>query len=474
MAISTKKISDVPSSVKKMLERADQAIKQQNYSYAFEILRNVLLSEPGLTEARIKKLRHAQLAKIGHKGSIIRQITAMIKTAWIVFVQGPAALRKQDYAKALDLAEKAMNVDPTVLTTLNFLARATKEAELIEEAVNAMEVAVKFHPNNIDALKQLAELYQEQGQATKSVQILQHLQSIKPNDLDAQAKLKHATALAAMEDAQWEEADSYRDLIRDKDQAQALEQEARITPRDKETREDMIKNMEEKIASEPTSANYRKLAELCQQNEEFDKAIEAYKKVLELSSGIDPGIDAAITDCINEKYNHQIAELRKQAEAEPDKAEEYNRQIKELDDERNKTLLEKLENRVENYPNELQYRFELGEMYFTVGQIDKALNEFQHSQRNPNLINRSKLYMAKCLLRKGMPDLAIERLNEVLEKSRDKMREDTLKEMLYELVSAYEHKNEYDKAMENLKELYSIDVNYKDVASKMEKYYKSE
>lgn len=473
MTIESKKISEVSSQVKKMLERADQAIKQQNYSYAFEIIRNALLSEPGLTEAR-KKLRHAQLAKIGHSSSLVRQLTATVKTAWTVFVKGPAALRKQEYAKALDFAEKAMNTDPTVLPTLNLLARVAREAGLIEEAVNAMEVAVKFHPNNIDALKQLAELYQKQGQATKSVQILQHLQSIKPNDLDAQAQLKHATALAAMEDAQWEEADSYRDVIRDKDQAQALEQEARMTPRDKETRDSQIENLRQKIESEPTSVNYRKLAELYQQGEEYDKAIEAYNKVLELSTGIDPGIDAAITDCINEKYNKQIKSLRQQIESEPDKTEEYQAKIKELEDERNKTLLEKLENRVANYPNELQYRFELGKMYFTIGEIDKALNEFQHSQRNPHLVNRSKLNMAKCLLEKGMPDLAIERLNEALEKNREKMQEDTLKEMLYELASAYERKDEHDKALQALKDLYSIDVNYRDIASRMEQYYKSE
>lgn len=468
--LTIKTRSEVSSSVKRMMGRADNAMEQQNYGYACEILRNVLLAEPGFNDARLK-LREAQLDKIGRKSSFIHRLMASISTAWPIMVKGPMLLKKDEYGKALDLAEQAMENDPTVLSTLNFLKRAAEEAGLTEIATNAMEIATRFHPKNKSALQDLADLYQKQGQAGKSITVLQKLQSMNPNSLEIQGQLKHATALAAMEDAQWETADSYRDLIKDKEKAQTLEQQERVTARDEESRDRLIKATLDKIEQgTPTAGDYRKLAELYRQNKQYDEAIDAYQKIFDVTGAVDPGIESAITDTIREKYDAQLAELAAEAENNPAKQEELQSQIKQIENERDKILLERMQKRVRDYPNEMQYRFELGLAYWKRNMIDEALNEFQHAQRNPQFATKARVYMAKCLSAKNLTDLAIERLQENM-RDKEKVAQSVLKETLYDLASAYEKNGDTENALATWKELYNLDVNYQDVGQRLEAYY---
>ena len=469
-AVETKKPSEIASSLQKMMERAQKAVDQNNYGYACEILRNVLLAEPGLTEARLN-LRQAQLENVGFKSNPIRQAMASITTAWSIMVKGPMQLKKKDFAHALDTAEKAMEADPTVMSTLTFLKRAAVQAGLLEVAVNAMEIAVKFHPKSRSALKSLAELYQKEGKAGKSIQILQKLQSLNPNNLEVQAQLKHATALAAMEDAQWEKADSYRDLIRDKDLAQTLEQQERVAAHDDDSRERLIQATIDKIDQGKANAgDYRKLAELYRQNHNFDEAIETYQKIHEVTGTVDPGIEGSVTDTIREKYDSQLAQLAKQMAENPDRKEELQQQIQKAETERDELLLERMKKRVQDYPNEMQYRFELGLAYWKQNQIDEALNEFQQAQRNPHLTHKARLYMAKCLAAKNLSDLAIERLRETIQ-DREKLSSSVLKEALYDLACEYEKTEDKDNALSTWKELYGLDVNYRDTGKRLEAYY---
>ena len=129
MAVSVKQRSEVSQSLQRTYRRAQDAVEKQNYDYAFEMLRNVLLAEPGFEEARFT-LRQAQLQRINHTSSIVRQVLAFFKTLWPVYVAGPLALRKGDYAKALDIGEKAMETDPTLITTLDYIRKAAVAAAM--------------------------------------------------------------------------------------------------------------------------------------------------------------------------------------------------------------------------------------------------------------------------------------------------------------------------------------------------------
>ncbi len=469
MAVTVKRASEVSPSVKKMLAKAEAAVNQKNYGYASQILRGLLLAEPGLNEARLM-LRQAQLERIAFTPKLMRQLGAMVKTAWAVLVKGPMLLKKGDMAKAFDVAEGAMEVDPTVLATLRFLARVAGSAELTDIAVNTLEVAARFHPKNKAVLLELAELYKKAEEPKKAMQILQKVMAIAPGDLQVQNELKHATALAAMQEARWQEAGSYRDVIKDKEQAQTLEQKQRVAARDDDTRQSLIAATLKDIAEQPTASKYRQLGELYRQAEDFDAAIAAFSKIPELTGTRDPAIDSLITDILRERYDKQIADLREQLDERPDDAAQIQPAITQLEAERRTELLQRYEARVENYPNEPRYRFELGLMYWENGRMDDAVGQLQLAQRHVSVQARAQLYMGKCLVAKGLLDMAIEQFDHALEQ-RERLSPKDVKDGLYDAALAHEAKGDMAQALARMKELYAMDVGYRDIAQRIERYY---
>lgn len=465
MPVTVKTKTDLGDALKKSMERAEKAMEKKNYGYASQILQEVLKAEPGLNEARLL-LRQVQLEAIGYTASSMRRLKAAVKGFFPVFVTGPMQLKKENYPAALEKAEKALAVDPTYLPSLMFFRKVAEAAGLQEIAVNAMEIAVRFNPNSVAALQALAKAYQDIGEATKAVSILQKVRQLKPNNLAAANDLKHATALAAMEKGRWEDADSYKDVMRDQEKAEDLEQGERITVRDPEARRRLIEKTKAALKETPDKVDlHKRLASLLEQNHDYDEAIQVYNKVTELTGTFDPGIDARISECVKQSYNQNIS-----------KAEEEGRDKQEIESmiqERDEDLLERLCKRVEKFPNELNFRFELGELLWQLGRIDEALEEFQQTQNNAHLGPKSHIYMGKCFSRKGLYDLAIEQFD-LARKNKDRLAGKDYKDILYESGVAYEAKGDAEDAIRLFKELYSLDVKYLDVADRMEKIYKSD
>lgn len=470
MGVEVKTRRQVSPALQRTYERATAAINQKNYRYAFEMLRNILVAEPGFNDARLT-LRQAQLERVGFASSIGRAFTAFLKSAWGMYVKGPLQLRKGNIAAALDIGEKAMEHDPTLIPTLQYMRKMAEAAELPLIAVNCMEIATRFHPKSVSVMKGLALAYKEADQAHKALGVWQRLYTLRPNDMQVQNELKHATALAAMQTANWEEAESYRDLIKDREEAENLERADRISARDEESRLHLIKSILESIEREGAGSDkYRRLADLYRQNADYDEAIAAYRKIPEITGTADPAIESIITDVLSDKYAEQLASLRERIKAEPDNREAIEQQVRDLETERDRVLLQRFEQRVENYPNELRFRFELGEMYWKVGRWDDALREFQQAQRNPQLAQRSQLFMGKCLRAKKLIDLAIENITAALQ-GEQQLPGALRKDALYELGLLYEQKGDSQNALKMLKELYGLDVNYRDVAKRLERYY---
>lgn len=470
MAIPVKEPNDVSPALRKLHERAMDALEKKNYDYAAQMFRELLLKEPGFNEARLN-LRQAQLEKIGFTPSPVRRLTAMITTCIPVYVTGPAKLKKGDFTHALDVAESAMAVDPTLMSTLQFLKTAAHAAGLKTIAVNAMEIAVRFNPKNAVALRDLAKMYQETNQAGKALEILQKLRELKPNSMEVANELKHATALAAMEAGHWEQADTFKDVMKDKDKAEMLEHESQLNVRDEDSRKKLIENARQDVAERPGPGTYKRLASLLHQDRAYDEAVKAYEKVIETAGAFDPSIDAAISEVISDSYTDRIHELKQRMEG-ADEAEQaaLKEQIGALIQERDGILVERLEKRVENFPNELNFRFELGSLYWEVGRVDDALQQFQHAQRNPHLSRKAQLYMGKCLSAKGLYEMAIEQFDHVLA-DKDKVSARDFKDALYETGLAAEKKGDEAGAMKRFKELFSIDVNFRDVSQRLEKFY---
>ncbi len=470
MPIRAKTLNEISPHLREMFEHGKQAIVQRNHVYAFQILRQALQTEPGFVEARIA-LRQAQLERIDNKANVFRQALAFLRSSWAVFVKGPHLLKKGQVIEALDLAEKALQLDPTLITSASFFVRAALEARLLAPAINTLEVAIRFNPKNKKALRRLASLYSKAGEDGKALEILQRLCALRPHDLSLQNEFRQATAMAAMKQGKWDQAGSFRDIMRDPDRAVLLEQKERIAPRDSEALRQLIEAAEKDLADTDNAANHKRLADLYRRAHEFDKALEHYNAVLEKTGTLDPSIDRAIAEVMSERYEDAIEKWRKYADANPDKAAEVAAQIAELEKEKEEIIFSRLQERVKRYPNDAAFRFELAQAFWKRNDVDGALREFQRAARNPQLRPKAMVWMGRCLTEKGLYDLAIERFREPLQEP-GPMDADR-KECLYHLAHACEKMGQTDQALEALKKIYAVDVNYRDIGKRIEAYYRA-
>ena len=212
MAVQIKTLKDLSTAARRLYERAETSVAQRNYGYAFEMLRGLLRQEPGFLDGRAL-LRKAQLDRFNGKVGLVAQGMAALKTFMPVTVKGPVLLQRGKFIDAMDVAEKALEFDPTASGSLSFLAKAAEGADLKLIAVAAYELAVKYHPKDIGLLQCLARVYEETGDFTRSLQTCQQLANLKPDSLEAQNATKRITALAAMKQGKWEGAGSDRKSV---------------------------------------------------------------------------------------------------------------------------------------------------------------------------------------------------------------------------------------------------------------------
>jgi tetratricopeptide (TPR) repeat protein len=275
--------------------------------------------------------------------------------------------------------------------------------------------------------------------------------------------LKDSMAVDSMSSDGWQEtADAqgtYREVMKDSKEAVLLEQGSKAVKSDKDT-EALIAEMRAKIEAEPENINYyRGLARLCAQRKLFDDAIATLRKALEINPG-DPELDGALTAVRLQQYDFEIERLTAagQAPAAAAKTEE-----------RNRFYADDLQARVARYPNDLKLRYDLGVLFVGTAMTNEAIQQFQLSQRSPKHRMRSLYYLALCFKQKQQYDLALEHLS----KARLEIpgMDEIKKDVCYEMGLIYELLGKIPEAGECYKQVYQVDIGYKDVAARVENVY---
>jgi tetratricopeptide (TPR) repeat protein len=217
------------------------------------------------------------------------------------------------------------------------------------------------------------------------------------------------------------------------------------------------------LAQEPRNLKLmREIAELYAQKKEFDTALEYCQKIKNTEGGNEPSLEQFAMNIGLKKFDHALSQL------DPN-ASDYAECVARIEAERQNFQLEECKGRAERYPTDLQIRFELGELYFKAGKINEALAEFQKAQANPNRRIQAMAYLGQCFARKGMNDMAARRLQEAIKEKA--VFDEEKKELLYQLGSVLEKTGKNDEAIEQFKQIYEVDIGYKDVSAKVDAYY---
>lgn len=464
MAVKTEK--ELSEQFRGLWLKAVAAIELRNFDYAISLLQGILKQEPQFLTGR-QLLRRAEVTK--HKAG--RRALFNISTSVISIMKAQREL-KNNPGRAVELIEKILEDEPYNRQANLVLKQAALGAGWPEIGVFALQTLLEEKGNDTRILHELGRLYHELGESEKEVEVYRRITEIDPADAEANRLGKDASARASMKTGGWTQAESYRDLIKDKEGAVSLEQQSRLVPAD----ESLDQQIEETFARHQTEPGnldlVRKLGALYTQKEDLENAIAWYQYAENLTNNRDPGDAQKISDL-----------RRKQSEREIFEHEEFLANHDEQDSlfadrsaalllakkKRAELLIDDTRKRFARNPADLQLRFELGEHLYHAGRFREALPELQRARQNPNTRLKSMNLLGRCYGELGMLDLAAQQLEEAAQEisSIDALK----KEIVYNLGLVYELMGEGDKSIAAMKQIYQTEYGYRDVARRVEGSY---
>jgi len=459
-----KTLSQVARPLREQFEKGRAALDRHNYDYAIAICTGILEQEPAFFDCR-QVLRASQEKKTeGHRSGFFKKMISGASSSPML-AKGQFALRSQPL-EALKIAEQILNSDFHSASGHKLLADAAMAADLPKTAILSLKILLKDSPKDQELQKDLARACAQAGDVDLAEKMFVELVRLNPGDGKLAEELKDLSARKTMAEGGYDDlADgkgSYRDILKDKDQAVALEQEHRQV-KDVDVTKRQIEEYEARLVQDPKNLKLlRSIAELYTQRKEFDRALEAYNRIVATEGQTDPGIQKAIADVTVRKFDHALAGLDAAA---PDYAEQSAR----IKAERDNFMLTECKQRSESYPNDLIIRFELGQLYFQAGKISEAIQEMQKAQNNPNKRIQALSLLGQCFARRNMFDLAAKKLEQAL--AEKQVFDEEKMEILYALGCVLEKMGKKEEAIEQFKKIYEVDVGFKDVAAKVDAFY---
>jgi tetratricopeptide (TPR) repeat protein len=449
--------------------KAVAAIELRNFGYAISLLQGILKQEPEFLTGR-QLLRRAEVTR----SKATKKSFFNISTAPLAVMKAQREVKK-DPKHALELIEKVLEEEPYNRQGNFVLKEAAVAGGWPETGVFALQTLLEENPRDVKVLHELGRLYHAMGENDREVEIYNRISEIEPLDAEAIRLGKDASARASMKTGGWTEAESYRDLIKDKEAAVSLEQQSRIQLTG-DSLEQQIAETYARHQAEPQNVDLaRRLAALNEQKDDFENAIAWYQYAADLTSETDPGLARKVADLNMKRSERSIAEHEEFLAAHGPEHQAYAERLQALQatrQERAKVLIDSARQRSDRNPTDLQLRFELGEHLVHAGQYRDALPELQRARQNPNARLKAMNLLGRCYRELGMFDLAVKQLEDAAKEilTMDRMK----KEIVYNLGLVFEQMGDPAKSVACMKQIYEADYGYKDVAARVESSYRPE
>jgi tetratricopeptide (TPR) repeat protein len=463
-----KKANEISRDLRALFTKAADSAQRENYDYAIALFCQVLQREPAFFEAR-KALRIAQAKKGGGASSGFFKKMMSNAGSSPQIAKAKMALHKNP-GEAMAIAEEVLNGDPNNSFAHRVIVDAAQALDLKQTAALSLESLVHNSPKDKALVVEFANTVAESGtSANVAEKYLDDLIRSLPYDPDLIQAQKNLSAHKTMDEGGYGALEdgkgSFRDVLRNKEEAVTLEQEKRVQQTE-DTAERLIGEYESRLPNEPGNLKLmRSLAELYTQKNRFLPALELYQRIKGSDMGSDATLDRAIADTTVRKFDFQIAQINPFA---PDLAE----QTAAIQAEKTAYQLADCQQRAERYPTDLAIRYELGQLYFTAGKIGEAIAEFQKAQQNPHKRIAAMSLLAQCFAKRGMNDSAVRTLQNAIKES-PKFDEEK-KDLIYHLGCVFEKMGKKAEAIEQFLIIYETDVSYRDVGAKVDAHYASQ
>jgi len=461
---------DISTEARTLYQKGTESLERKNLDYAVALLQQLVAREPAFFEGR-KALRAAQFAKAGGGGGggggfFKKMLSGASNSPMLAKAQ--FALRN-DPAEALVAAEQILSSDPHSTAAHKVVAEAALALELPQTAILSLEILNKATPGNKIVTMQLAEALSASGDVKRADRLLHDLSRSHPHDMEIAQAMKNMSAHKTLTVGGYQDiADgqgTFRDALRNKDEANAIEQEGRVV-KSENVNERLLEEYTKRLEAEPNNLRLvRNLAETLTQLKRYDEALAYYQRIKDSEAGNDPSLDRLITDTRRRQLEHSITLLDPNDPA-------HAAQVAALQKAKQEYQLTECQKRAERFPTDLGIRFELGALFFQAGRMTEAIQELQKAQQNPHKRIAAMGLLGQCFAARGHNDLAARTFQNAIKEKQ--IFDDERKDLVYALGCVLDKMGKRDEAIEQFKLIYESDIGHRDVAARIDAYYASQ
>lgn len=454
--------------------KAREAIGNGQLDYAIALLLTCCRLDPANFYYR-QTLRKTQKDKFGNnlRGSRLAFLTT---PRWKHRVK--AAKRARDYLKALEYGEQVLCRNPWDMGTQLDMAEAFDALGLGDLAVFTLDQARQKYPRDATLNRALARLFEKRGDFQKAIVLWQLVKETNPNDVEAAHKAKDLAARDTIARGQYVEAaaGTKESPVLGRIEARAIEKQDRLG------RE--VDPLLKRIEADPTEPGlYVQLAAVYRRHGYPDRARDALQRGLgPTGNAFQLQLELMDLDLASVRQNleHTEARLRKLKESalaeddtqeDPDELSEKellqlrHRLLKEI----NSREIEIFRVKADRFPNDLQYRIELGTRLLKADLVDEAIAELQQARRDDRVKWKAAMLLGICFKRRNNWRLAQRNFEDALT-GIPEGEESGKKELLYQLASGCAENGDLPRALDLGHELANLDFNFKNIGKLLDEW----
>ena len=430
--------------LEKLSEKADQALKRNNYDYAIQILQQLLKMDPDNAKGNTLFYQAVQRKwqKIGKKPK---------PSKLLLKLKGLYTFKKWDA-----LSEKAREdhiADPDNTKILEYLAESLMWQKYFNAVFSTCKRITELDAKHVlgwfwmsKALKELNKIDEAMNCVTKAMDLDKTNKAISDFYRDLSAR-------QTMDKKKLAEAKSFIDVVDKEEVKKAIQRDKKLTAEELQDNIKLLGGIE-------GVKNYRdavKIAEYFAELDDYASAVKSYKKAYEMNTSFVEVLDK-VGDYTIKHYQKKIRESKEAGAT--DKEREFRSKLKEYQ-------IQEYQRRVTARPTDLALRYKLGAFLYQSKQFKEAVKELQAAKKDLKQQVDCELMLGRCFLELESYDLAERTLEGLMTVSG--LKEEKKKEAQYWLGHTYFKKDDKEKAKEIWMDIQAVDYDYKDVDEMIKK-----
>ena len=435
----------------KYLEQAADAVKRRNYAMAVKIYGQVLSIQPDFGEARAG-LRRALFQKAAQKPP--SKLAALLFGGVHLLVGGVQRL-VGSHAGAAKSFERYLAFDPAAESANLKLGDSLERAGFEKSALAVYAAYAEVQPRCLEACRAAGALHYEHGQMKEALAMYEQALKVDPRDQESLKARKNLAAEGALQSTGIEQAESSRDLIKDKKQQKQLERQERLQLSAEEVEEE-LDQLENQLQENPgDQALLRRAAKLREMAKDLRGALDLIEQLLQKKP--DDGELLEVASDLRIRLQEQMVQkaLKRGDDGAAERARQALGQLRVAEARR----------RVDRNPSDLSARYDLGAGLLEAGETDDAIAELQQAVKDPRKKTDAMFLLGRAFQNKELHDLALGQYEKALETASGGAR---AKEALYEMGVICEAQNKPEDALRHFTKILEQDIGFRDVAKKVE------